>query len=376
MKAQRQAPTSRRGSSPLLSVLLIAAATFACSSVPGRAGGGGLGFAAASAYSARHGGSALLVIEQGKVRWEEEARDPSGDGGRRIFSGTKGFWILAALRAVEEGIFFLDTPVSETLQEWRSDPAKRRITVRELLNFTSGLDPAFFLHADGLADRNRRALLLPLLARPGQAFLYGPASLQVFHEFFRRRLLSRRETPTHFLERRVLLPMGLGRQRYLEDGSGNPLLATGFLLRARQWASIGGVLVHHGSPIVRADLLEEALQGSVVNSAFGMGFWNNRAAELPGAREVDVETMLSRPWRSQDWRNACLWRGGPTDMVAAIGSHGQRLYVIPSRALIVVRQGFSYSFSDGDFLRRLLPGGNGAQPVTASGSDSPYPSVR
>lgn len=374
MKTRRRAGSGSFGRLRLLGALLLSALAFP--SAQGSTGGEARGFAAASAYSARHGGSALLVLEHGRVRWEEEAGGAPWDGRRRIFSGTKGFWILAGLRAVQEGLFSLDEPVSQTVKEWRSDPAKRRITVRELLNFTSGLDPGFFLHADGLANRNARALFLPLLARPGQAFLYGPASLQVFHEFLRRRLLPRQETPTHFLETRVLGPLGLGRQRYLEDGSGNPLLATGFLLRARQWAAIGDVLLHHGSPIVRSEILEEALCGSAINSAFGMGFWNNRASALPEAREVDVEAMLSRPWRSQDWRNACLWRAGPSDLVAAIGSHGQRLYVIPSRGLIVVRQGFSYSFSDGDFLSLLLPGGYNAQPITAAGSDSRFPSGR
>ncbi|QSR84226.1 serine hydrolase [Methylacidimicrobium sp. B4] len=372
----RRAQTGACPSLHLLAALAIFGAGLVSPAAQGRPDREGLGFAGASAYSARHGGSALLVLEGGKVRWEEDGGGPPWDGRRRIFSGTKGFWILAALRAVQDGLFSLDTPVSETLVEWRNDPAKRRIRVRELLNFTSGLEPAFFLHADGLENRNARALFLPLLARPGQAFLYGPASLQVFHEFFRRRLSPRRETPTHFLESRVLSPMGLGRQRYLEDGSGNPLLATGFLLRARQWAAIGEVLLHHGMPLVEPAVLEEALRGSAVNPAFGMGFWNNRAASLPGAREVDVEAMLSRPWRSQDWRNACLWREGPTDLVAAIGSHGQRLYVIPSRGLIVVRQGFSDAFSDGAFLRLLFRGAYDAYPVTAAGSDSPDPSAR
>ncbi|MDD2676536.1 MAG: serine hydrolase [Methylacidiphilaceae bacterium] len=358
------------------SLLLLVAAAVGWRSAEASDRGEGRGYAAASAYSTRHGGSALLVLEKGRIRWEEEAGGAPGDGKRRIFSGTKGFWILAALRAVQEGIFSLDMPVSDTLVEWRSDPAKRRITVRELLNFTSGLEPAFFLHTDAIENRNSRALFLPLLARPGQAFLYGPASLQVFHEFFQRRLLPRQENPTHFLETRVLRPMGLGRQRYLEDGAGNPLLATGFLLRARQWAAIGDVLVHRGAPIVPPEILEEALRGSPVNSAFGMGFWNNRAAAWPGAREVNVEAMLSRPWRSQDWRNACLWRGGPTDLVAAVGSHGQRLYAIPSQGLIVVRQGYSDLFSDADFLRLLLPGVYGVRPITAGESDLTSPSGR
>ena len=88
---------------------------------------------------------------------------------------------------------------------------------------------------------------------------------------------------------------------------------------------------------------------------FGLGFWNNRLA-ASGGREVDPEDMLHRKWPQQQWRNTCLCRAAPSDLVASVGSGGQRLYVIPSMNLIVVRQGAPTKFSDGAFLRALLGG--------------------
>jgi hypothetical protein len=40
--------------------------------------------------------------------------------------------------------------------------------------------------------------------------------------------------------------------------------------------------------------------------------------------------------------------------VAVVGSGYQRLFVIPSLELLVVRQGENAKFSDAEFLRRLL----------------------
>ena len=85
-----------------------------------------------------------------------------------------------------------------------------------------------------------------------------------------------------------------------------------------------------------------------------MGFWNNHLANDPGAREFDVENMLAPKWSRQDWRNPCLCHAAPPDLVAAIGSGYQRLFVIPSMDLVVVRQGVDATFRDGEFLRLLL----------------------
>jgi hypothetical protein len=53
---------------------------------------------------------------------------------------------------------------------------------------------------------------------------------------------------------------------------------------------------------------------------------------------------------------AQLFSGGPRDIYTAEGTDKQRLYLIPSRRLIIVRFADGGSFSDQDFLSRLLTG--------------------
>ena len=308
---------------------------------------------AAAEYSAARGGVALLVIQNGKTIFQSYPGNHSAQEVHKIYSGTKGFWVLAALAAEEEGILNLNERVADTIEEWRSDDYKRQITIRQLLNFTSGLEPMPFLHGDTLPDRDAVAVRLPVMAIPGERFIYGPASLQVFHELFRRKLAFQRETPTQYLERKVLRPLGLGPQEYKRDRTGNPLLAAGFRLTAEQWSRIGRLILNGGAPVLSQRALSQCLSGTKANPVFGMGFWINRSAG-PNAREFDIEDMLERDWWNQEWRDICLCRDAPPDTIASIGSGYQRLIVIPSMNLIVVRLGKHADFSDGNFLRILL----------------------
>ncbi|PYI43717.1 MAG: serine hydrolase, partial [Verrucomicrobia bacterium] len=137
-----------------------------------------------------------------------------------------------------------------------------------------------------------------------------------------------------------------------DDRAGNPLLATGWILTARQWAKLGHLVLANGAPVISRNSLEQCWRGTTANRAFSLGWWNNRAA--PDGREFDFEQMLIPKWQNQDWRDGCLCHDAPGDLVACIGSEGQRLYVIPSLQLIVVRQANGGSFSDAHFLRLLL----------------------
>ncbi|MFL6527027.1 MAG: serine hydrolase domain-containing protein [Chthoniobacterales bacterium] len=308
----------------------------------------GLDVAAAGHYSRARRGAALLVIQNGKTLLEEYPDGEGPNAARRIYSGTKAFWNLAALGAAEEGLLNLEEPVANTISAWQSDPRKSRITIRQLLDFSAGLEPAFYIQNTQAIDRDSIALSCRVLGEPGTLFTYGPTGLQVFYEVLKAKLHG--ESPTRFLERRVLSRLGLGPQRYLPDRRGNPLLATGFAFTARQWARIGRLVLANGSPVVSSTLLAQTWRGSPVNRAFAFGWWNNRAA--PNGSEVDYERALDR--KTQNWNGACLCRDAPSDLVACIGSLGQRLYVVPSMQLIIVRQANGGSFSDAQFLRLLL----------------------
>ncbi len=200
----------------------------------------------------------------------------------KIYSGTKAFWGLAALAAEEDGLLSLDERVAETIPAWQADSRKARVTIRQLLDFSAGLAPVNYLHNDNPGDRDSIAIRAPLVANPGSAFIYGPSALQVFHAVLKEKL--RGESPTRYLERRVLRRIGLGSQRYLKDRAGNPLLATGWILSARQWARLGEVALKGGAPIVSSGSMAQCWRGSGPNRAFSLGWWNNRQA--PGGPRV------------------------------------------------------------------------------------------
>jgi CubicO group peptidase (beta-lactamase class C family) len=300
---------------------------------------------AAAVYSSNAGGTSFLAIQNGRTVSEQNANEP-----HKIYSGTKAFWGLAALAAAEDGLLSLDDTVANTIPAWKNDPRKARVTIRQLLDFSSGLDPVFYLHNENPGDRDAIAIRAPIVASPGSRFIYGPAALQVFHAVLKEKLKG--ESPTHYLERRVLRPLGLGSQRYLADRAGNPLLAAGWLLSARQWAKIGEAALRGGAPVVNAQSIAQCRRGSGANSAFSLGWWNNQQA--PGGREFDIEEMLVPKWQRQSWGGTVLSRAAPSDVMACIGSGYQRLYVIPSMNLVVVRHGSGRKFSDAQFLKLLF----------------------
>jgi len=312
---------------------------------------------AASKYSATRHGYSFLVIHDGRVTYEDYANGDAADRTASIFSGTKGFWCVAAAAAVEDGMLDFDEPVRDTITEWGSDPRRSNIRVRDLLNFTAGIEPAFSLHGRRISDRNRYSVRLPLSRVRGESFIYGPSQLQIFCEVLRRKLEPRHLLPKQYLYRRILRPLDIENVDFREDTRGNPLLASGFRLTARQWAELGELILdkgkYRGRQVVRSDLLAECFRGTHINPMFGMGFWLNRVA--PDGREVDVERMLDTPWEHQNWRDACLCREAPRDLIAAIGSGYQRMFIVPSMDLIIVRQGRDDSrFSDAHFLRLIF----------------------
>ena len=300
---------------------------------------------AAAAYSKNRRGASLLIMQGGRTLHEQNATEA-----RRIYSGTKAFWCLAALAAAQDGLLNLDDRVADTIPEWRNDPRKARVTIRQLLDFSAGLEQGLRLHRDNPGNRDAIAIKLPIVAEPGSAFIYGPSQLQVFHAVLEAKL--GRKPARAYLERRVLSRLGLGRQRYLLDSAGNPLLAAGWVLSAKQWAKIGQLAVKGGSPVVSSGTFDNAFRGSPANRAYGFGWWNNRAA--PGGREFDFEAALTPKWHSQSWSNAAICNAAPNDLVMCVGSGYQRLYAIPSMQLVVVRHGRGGGFSDARFLRLLL----------------------
>src|SRR5256885_11762958 len=145
-----------RGRIHFLIALTLTSSAFAADIQPGNC-------ARAAGYSENNRGFSMLVMQNGRTVFEHYANGGGADMRCKIFSGTKSFWGIAALCAVRDGLIKLDDRVADTIAEWKTDPRKSQITIRQLLNQTDGIEPAPHLHSESIRDRNAAAVQLPLV---------------------------------------------------------------------------------------------------------------------------------------------------------------------------------------------------------------------
>jgi len=304
----------------------------------------------AARYSAGHGERALLVWQNGRLRMERYGAGGSRGKTENVYSITKSLCALGTFTAIGRNVLQLDEPVSLTLTEWRSDPRKRRITVRDLLNQTSGLSPGFKqIYSANLRNKEKAALKLPVVSTPGEAFAYGPSHYEALEALMARKL---ERSPLAWIDGALFDPLGIKPGGWRRDRLGNPYFSAGAHLSARDLLAAGKFVRREGLnrifSRVPSSLIRTASTGSSANPMYGLGFWLNLNAARKDALECDIEEAieLSRP----SWKRSCLSKSAPSDLIAMVGSHGQRVYISPSENLIIVRLGRGTGFRDPDFL--------------------------
>lgn len=292
----------------------------------------------AAHYSAAHRGQALLVLSGGREVYASGQNGFDLNSPHALASGTKSFWGLAAAAAVQDGLISsFDERLSDSLSTWRSDPRKASITVRQLLSLTSGLEPGNSRQVPSYAE----AQAAPMRDAPGLRFAYGPVPFQVFGAFLQARVQPRGfSDPLAYLKARLLDPIGLRVSAWRGAGQGEPRLPSGAFLTAREWAKLGQLVLQEGAwqgqQLLRRDLLEEVFRASAANPAYGLTWWMG-APEGAGEGGPQVGPAL---------------RALPGFKMAA-GAGNQRLYVIPSQQLVVVRYGDGGEYDDLAFLEAL-----------------------
>lgn len=342
-------------------------------------------------------------MHRGEVLYERHAAGSSSDQAHPLASGTKSFSGVMLAAAIEDGLVTgFDERVSDTITEWRGDARLERITLRELLSLTGGLDGGLRARPPSYAE----SIKAKSMAAPGERFRYGPISFQVFGEVLRRKLQPRGEGVAEYLQRRILDPIGIRVGAWRTDSDGNPNLPSGASLTARDWAKFGEMLRNGGAiaarnqagegqgevegrgeriQLIRPELLAELFQGSRANRTYGVTVWlldGGRGADPEGALRDDARGRLRGRLRaalglaeqspeaprgvapaSTDEAEAQkasdaphstgqAGEGGIRDRAStdaadaaldgafmAAGLGKQRLYVLPALELVVVRQG-------------------------------------
>ena len=308
------------------------------------------GCKSAADYSEAHGGQTMVVLFDGKLVCERYANGGAADQLQGLVSGVKSFVGVAAAAAVQDGFLRLDDPASEGIPEWKEDPAKAKVTYRQLLTMTSGL-----MHSGAGREAKspswKEMASKPMAAKAGERFQYGAYQHNTFAYALERKLGN--EKFEDYLKRRILDPLGiqLDWRMWCEDG--HPWVGGGGYMRARDWATFGELVrkggTWEGKQLVDKKLLAECFRGTPANPAYGLTWWLKQPVPDELVREIPI---LSEEWgevANSDWL--------PSDLACAFGGGKQRLFVIPSLKLVIVRQGKgTKEFSDIEFLSLLLRG--------------------
>ena len=296
------------------------------------------GAAAAGRYSAEHAGDAVLVFRHDTLVLEQYQNGYDARTPHPLASGTKTFACALAALGQADGLLTLDEPVARTLTEFAADSLLRRITIRQLLDLTSGLAP----------DPGGGGLTL--VSRPGQRFAYGGAGFAVFGVVMSRKLAG--QDLVAYLTRRVLAPLGVEIGEWQRDAGGIPGLASGAALTARAWGRFGLLLLDRGRwggrQLVPRDALAACGRGSEANPWYGLGVWLNPPAPIrPPPPGIERAGPSDRVIQAPDL---------PRDLLLAAGTGGERLYILPSAGPVVVRFGHNTGpdYRDDVFLRLLL----------------------
>ena len=279
-------------------------------------------------------------------------------GGRMpSLSITKSLAALAVVRGTGEGWLEPDRPLGELLPEWRSDPGKRRVTVRMLVNQTAGFPSGVAaLYRGRIQDKGKAALALPLIDPPGERFRYGPASDEILAEVLRRHLQEHGSTTEVFL-RDIMRRIGISSPDWRKDLAGKYYLSTGAEFSVADLGRLGQTVARlasgNNTAGLKAAIFQDLASPRSANPMVAAGIWWNRHAGMAGAFPIEPERHLDAVRPPSFWRLACLGNDLDPGWLAMVGSGGKRVYVLPSHELVVARLGRSVSWNDNAYLRSL-----------------------
>jgi CubicO group peptidase (beta-lactamase class C family) len=290
--------------------------------------------AAAEKYAADTQSVALLIFHRGALRYEKYW--PGYDRNFRTdpFSAHKTVLALLYGVAIQDGIIkSVDEPAANYLPEWRND-ARRDITIKNLLQMSSGLEIVRFGTWKSFSltlgsDITETALSIPAERPHGSEFQYVNANSQAlgiilqrasgkrYAEYLANRFWSRIGAPTAYV--------------WLDREGGMPRTFCCIYTTARGWLHVGLLLKNSGrvgdEQVVPPEWIAEMLTPAATNPNYGYQIW---LGSPPGkARRYNDKTVTA--YHSEPFV--------APDIYYIDGFGGQRVYVVPSQDLIIVRTG-------------------------------------
>lgn len=292
---------------------------------------------------------ALVIWQNGEILLEEYAANYNGSTSHALFSGSKSFAGILAAIGVKNGLFTFDTPLGELITNWNPESERGRVTVRELLNLTSGIETA----PAGASQTASQWLAAGMQFERGSTFRYGPTPFYIlswiFHEEFGL-------NPVDYLDEHLFTPLGLERGTWIHVDGRFVNFSFGGSYPALDWLQIGQMLLNRGSlngiEIIPEVIFDELLQPSEAAPGYGITFWLNGGDSSNGKFSEQLPPDIQNQQSGRYISSAA-----PDDLFMKSGLFDQKLYIIPSLDLVIVRFGsLQSSYSDHQFFTILMEG--------------------
>lgn len=240
----------------------------------------------------------------------------------------------------DEGRIKLDSPVD--ISEWSGDDRKN-ITLRNVIQMTTGLDwyENYFTISDATVmlmqsdDMLSSVVESKLANEPGTVWNYSSGDANLLSGIIRNEIKN--DDKYHaFAYKELIYRIGMLNTVIETDASGLFVASSYSYGSTRDWARFGLLFLNNG-----------IFEGDTILSEEWVNFMKKATPASDGSYAATF-------WRKEPSPENAL-KDIPEDIFFADGFLGQRIYIIPSKKLVVVRMGYSMSnFNMNDFLREVI----------------------
>lgn len=246
---------------------------------------------------------------------------------------------LAGILA-DQGQLSIEEPAG--FEEWNNDNRKN-ISVKDIIQMSSGLDwyENYFTISDAtIMLMQKDDMLASVLDNeqayaPGTYWNYSSGDANLLSGILRNKINN--DTDYHnFIYTKLLYPTGMLHTKVETDASGLFVASSYSYGSTRDWARFGMLFLNDG-----------VFAGDTILSKDWVDFMKTPAKAADGYYAGTFWLKESNPERALN--------DVPDDVFFADGFLGQRIYIIPSKKLVVVRMGYGHTnFNFNDFLRELI----------------------
>lgn len=284
---------------------------------------------------------ALLVIYKNQIIAENYSEGFTKDARLLGWSMTKS--LMSAVCGVMNQQGMISKDELAPIEAWKNDE-RSKITIDNLLQMNSGLEweedytkisdvtKMLYLESDMTVSQINKKLV----GKPNETWNYSSGTTNLLTGIIRQKFKTHQEY-LNFWYSDLIDKIGMHSMLVETDLAGNYIASAYGWATARDWAKFGLLYLNkgdwNGEQLISEDWVNYTstpTNGS--EGVYGAQFWLNAGGHLPDA---------------------------PKDLFFADGFQGQRIFIIPSKELVVVRLGVTYSTLKTQLKnRKILPNEN------------------